>query len=148
VGKTEVTRALAQQLFGSAEMMTRIDMSEYGAQHSVARLIGAPPGYAGFDQGGILAESVRRKPYQVVLLDEIEKAHPKVWNVLLQVLDAGRLADGQGSEVDFRSVIIIIGSNIGAKNIVQKSGESSLDFAVTCVRWRRRTGSCWTSPRR
>jgi len=81
-------------------------MSEYGEQHSVARLIGAPPGYVGFDQGGMLTESVRRKPYQVVLLDEIEKAHPKVWNVLLQVLDAGRLSDGQGNEVDFRNVII------------------------------------------
>jgi len=131
VGKTEVTRALAQELFGSAEMMTRIDMSEYGEQHSVARLIGAPPGYVGFDQGGMLTESVRRKPYQVVLLDEIEKAHPKVWNVLLQVLDAGRLTDGQGNEVDFRNVIIIMTSNIGAKNIAQKIRESSLDFAVS-----------------
>lgn len=131
VGKTEVTRALAQELFGSAEMMTRIDMSEYGEQHSVARLIGAPPGYVGFDQGGLLTESVRRKPYQVVLLDEIEKAHPKVWNVLLQVLDAGRLTDVQGNEVDFRNVIIIMTSNIGAKNIAQKIRESSLDFAVS-----------------
>jgi ATP-dependent Clp protease ATP-binding subunit ClpA len=115
---------LRLNLFYEAEMMTRIDMSEYGEQHSVARLIGAPPGYVGFDQGGMLTESVRRKPYQVVLLDEIEKAHPKVWNVLLQVLDAGRLTDGQGTEVDFRNVIIIImTSNIGAKNIVQKFRE-------------------------
>ena len=91
VGKTEVTRALAQELFGSAEIMTRIDMSEYGEQHSVAGLIEYPSGYVGFDQGGMLTESVRLKQYQVVLLDEIEKAHPKVWNVLLQVLDAGRL---------------------------------------------------------
>ena len=130
VGKTEVAKALASHLFGSDELMTRIDMSEYSEQHAVARLIGAPPGYVGYDQGGALTEAVRRKPYQVILLDEIEKAHPKVWNVLLQVLDAGRLTDGQGVEVDFKNVIIIMTSNIGAKNIVQKIRKSSLDFEV------------------
>ena len=131
VGKTEVAKALAAHLFGSDKLMTRFDMSEYGEQHAVARLIGAPPGYVGYDQGGALTEAVRRKPYQVILFDEIEKAHPKVWNVLLQILDDGRLTDGQGSEVDFKNVIIIMTSNIGAKNNVQKLRQSSLDFAAS-----------------
>ncbi len=131
VGKTEVARALAAHLLGSEKMMLRFDMSEYSEQHSVARLIGAPPGYVGFDDGGALTEAVRRTPYCVVLFDEIEKAHPKVWNVLLQILEDGRLTDGQGTLVDFKNVIVIMTSNIGAKNIVQKIRQSSLDFTET-----------------
>jgi ATP-dependent Clp protease ATP-binding subunit ClpB len=115
VGKTELARALAAFLFDDEHAMTRIDMSEYMEKHSVARLIGAPPGYVGYEEGGALTESVRRRPYQVVLFDEIEKAHPDVFNVLLQVLDDGRLTDGQGRTVDFRNTIIIMTSNLGAE---------------------------------
>ncbi len=114
VGKTELAKALAEFLFDDERAMVRIDMSEYGEKHSVARLVGAPPGYIGYDQGGQLTEAVRRRPYTVVLFDEIEKAHPDVFDVLLQVLDEGRLTDGQGRTVDFRNTILILTSNLGA----------------------------------
>ena len=114
VGKTELSRALAGFLFDDDQAMVRIDMSEYMEKHSVARLIGAPPGYVGYEEGGALTEAVRRRPYQVVLFDEIEKAHPDVFNVLLQVLDDGRLTDGQGRTVDFRNTLIIMTSNLGS----------------------------------
>ncbi|MBV9293856.1 MAG: AAA family ATPase, partial [Frankiales bacterium] len=114
VGKTELAKALASYLFDDERAMVRIDMSEYGEKHSVARLVGAPPGYVGYDEGGQLTEAVRRRPYTVVLLDEVEKAHPDVFDVLLQVLDDGRLTDGQGRTVDFRNAILILTSNIGS----------------------------------
>ena len=117
VGKTELAKALAEFLFNDDSMMTRIDMSEYQERHSVSRLVGAPPGYVGYDEGGQLTEAVRRKPYSVVLLDEIEKAHPDVFNVLLQVLDDGRLTDGQGRVVSFKNAIIIMTSNIASQEI-------------------------------
>jgi ATP-dependent Clp protease ATP-binding subunit ClpB len=126
VGKTELTKALASFLFDDDTAMARIDMSEYMEKHSVARLIGAPPGYVGYEEGGALTEAVRRRPYQVVLFDEIEKAHPDVFNVLLQVLDDGRLTDGQGRTVDFRNVLIVMTSNLGSEYLVsQKEGEDS-----------------------
>jgi ATP-dependent Clp protease ATP-binding subunit ClpB len=126
VGKTELTKALASFLFDDDTAMVRLDMSEYMEKHSVSRLIGAPPGYVGYDEGGALTEAVRRRPYQVVLFDEIEKAHPDVFNVLLQVLDDGRLTDGQGRTVDFRNTLIIMTSNLGAEYLVQqKEGEDS-----------------------
>jgi ATP-dependent Clp protease ATP-binding subunit ClpB len=126
VGKTELTKALAEYLFDSENAMVRLDMSEYMEKHSVARLIGAPPGYVGYDEGGALTEAVRRRPYQVVLFDEIEKAHPDVFNVLLQVLDDGRLTDGQGRTVDFRNTLIIMTSNLGSEFLVnQPEGEDS-----------------------
>ena len=114
MGKTELAKALAEFLFDDERAMVRIDMSEYGEKHSVARLIGAPPGYVGYDAGGQLTEAVRRRPYTVVLFDEVEKAHPDVFDVLLQVLDEGRLTDGQGRTVDFRNSILILTSNLGA----------------------------------
>ncbi len=120
VGKTELAKALAEFLFNDANLMTRIDMSEYQERHSVSRLIGAPPGYVGYDEGGQLTEAVRRKPYSVVLLDEIEKAHPDVFNILLQVLDDGRLTDNKGRTVDFRNTIIIMTSNIGSHIINER----------------------------
>ena len=123
VGKTELCKALAEFLFDSDEAIVRIDMSEFMEQHSVARLIGAPPGYVGYEEGGYLTESVRRKPYSVVLLDEVEKAHKDVFNVLLQVLDDGRLTDGQGRTVDFRNTVIIMTSNLGSDVIQQLAGE-------------------------
>jgi ATP-dependent Clp protease ATP-binding subunit ClpB len=122
VGKTELAKALAQYLFDDESMMTRIDMSEYQEKHTVSRLVGAPPGYVGYDEGGQLTESVRRKPYSVVLLDEIEKAHPDVWNVLLQVLDDGRLTDNKGRVVNFKNTIIIMTSNIGS-HLIQEAFE-------------------------
>jgi ATP-dependent Clp protease ATP-binding subunit ClpB len=126
VGKTELTKALAAFLFDDETALIRIDMSEYMEKHSVARLIGAPPGYVGYDEGGALTEAVRRRPYQVVLFDEIEKAHPDVFNVLLQVLDDGRLTDGQGRTVDFRNTLIVMTSNLGAEYLVaQADGEDS-----------------------
>jgi ATP-dependent Clp protease ATP-binding subunit ClpB len=126
VGKTELTKALAAYLFDDETAMVRIDMSEYMEKHSVARLIGAPPGYVGYDEGGALTEAVRRRPYQVVLFDEIEKAHPDVFNVLLQVLDDGRLTDGQGRTVDFRNTLIIMTSNLGSDFLVnQPEGEDT-----------------------
>ena len=123
VGKTELAKALAEYLFDDESMMTRIDMSEYQEKHTVSRLVGAPPGYVGYDEGGQLTEAVRRKPYSVVLLDEIEKAHPDVWNVLLQVLDDGRLTDNKGRVVNFKNTIIIMTSNIGS-HIIQEAFES------------------------
>src|SRR5450432_3228305 len=126
VGKTELTKALAEYLFDDETAMVRLDMSEYMEKHSVSRLIGAPPGYVGYDEGGALTEAVRRRPYQVVLFDEIEKAHPDVFNVLLQVLDDGRLTDGQGHQVDFRNTIIVMTSNLGADYLVnQPDGEDT-----------------------
>ena len=123
VGKTELTKALASFLFDTEEAMVRIDMSEFMEKHSVARLIGAPPGYVGYEEGGYLTEAVRRKPYSVILLDEVEKAHPEVFNVLLQVLDDGRLTDGQGRTVDFRNTVIVMTSNLGSQLIQELSGE-------------------------
>ena len=117
VGKTELAKALAEALFNDENMMTRIDMSEYQERHSVSRLVGAPPGYVGYDEGGQLTEAVRRKPYSVILLDEIEKAHPDVFNILLQVLDDGRLTDNKGRTVDFKNTILIMTSNVGAEVI-------------------------------
>ena len=128
VGKTELTKALAEFLFDDERAMIRIDMSEYMEKHSVARLIGAPPGYVGYEEGGYLTESVRRKPYSVILFDEIEKAHPDVFNVLLQILDDGRLTDGQGRTVDFKNTVIIMTSNIGSKTILELS-EQGKDFS-------------------
>jgi ATP-dependent Clp protease ATP-binding subunit ClpB len=122
VGKTELTKALAAFLFDTEEAMVRIDMSEFMEKHSVARLIGAPPGYVGYEEGGYLTEAVRRKPYSVVLLDEVEKAHPDVFNVLLQVLDDGRLTDGQGRTVDFRNTVIIMTSNLASDQIRELAG--------------------------
>ena len=123
VGKTELTKALAEFLFDSDHMMIRIDMSEFMEKHSVARLIGAPPGYVGYEEGGYLTEAVRRKPYSVILLDEIEKAHPDVFNVLLQVLDDGRMTDGQGRTVDFKNTVIVMTSNLGSHKIQQLTDE-------------------------
>ena len=118
VGKTELTKALADYLFNDESAMTRLDMSEYMEKHSVSRMLGAPPGYVGYEQGGSLTESVRRKPFQIILLDEIEKAHPDVYNVLLQILDDGRLTDGQGRTVDFTNVVFIMTSNLGAQYLI------------------------------
>jgi ATP-dependent Clp protease ATP-binding subunit ClpB len=124
VGKTELTKALAEFLFSDESAITRIDMSEYMEKHAVSRLIGAPPGYVGYDEGGGLTEAVRRRPYQVVLFDEVEKAHPDVFNVLLQVLDDGRLTDGQGRTVDFRNTLIVMTSNLGSEYLAgQEDGE-------------------------
>lgn len=119
VGKTELAKALADFLFDDERAMVRIDMSEYGEKHSVARLVGAPPGYVGYEEGGQLTEAVRRRPYSVVLLDEVEKAHPEVFDILLQVLDDGRLTDGQGRTVDFRNTILILTSNLGSQYLVE-----------------------------
>jgi len=126
VGKTELTKALAEFLFDDEAAITRLDMSEYMEKHSVSRMIGAPPGYVGYDEGGALTEAVRRRPYQVVLFDEVEKAHPDVFNVLLQVLDDGRLTDGQGRTVDFRNTLIIMTSNLGSEFLAaQGEGEET-----------------------
>ena len=115
VGKTEVAKALAEQLFDDESKIIRIDMSEYMEKHSVSRLIGAPPGYVGYDEGGQLTEAVRRKPYSIVLLDEVEKAHPDVFNILLQILDDGRITDNKGVTVDFKNTLIIMTSNLGSQ---------------------------------
>jgi ATP-dependent Clp protease ATP-binding subunit ClpB len=125
VGKTELTKALAEFLFDTEEAIIRLDMSEFMEKHSVARLIGAPPGYVGYEEGGYLTEAVRRKPYSVILFDEVEKAHPDVFNVLLQVLDDGRLTDGQGRTVDFRNTVIIMTSNLGSQQIQELAGEAN-----------------------
>src|SRR5687768_11192267 len=125
VGKTELTKALAEFLFDSSDAMVRIDMSEFMEKHSVARLIGAPPGYVGYEEGGYLTEAVRRRPFSVILLDEVEKAHPDVFNILLQVLDDGRLTDGQGRTVDFRNTVIIMTSNLGSQMIQEMGGDDS-----------------------
>jgi ATP-dependent Clp protease ATP-binding subunit ClpC len=128
VGKTELARTLAEFLFGDEDSMVRIDMSEYMEKHAVSRLVGSPPGYIGYDEGGQLTEAVRRKPYCVLLLDEIEKAHPDVFNILLQILEDGRLTDSQGRTVDFRHAIVIMTSNIGAQEIARNT---PLGFAVS-----------------
>ncbi|MGA1033206.1 MAG: AAA family ATPase, partial [Aquiluna sp.] len=125
VGKTELAKSLAEFLFDDEKSMVRIDMSEYGEKHSVSRLIGAPPGYVGYDEGGQLTEAIRRRPYSVVLLDEIEKAHPEVFDILLQVLDDGRLTDGQGRTVDFRNVILIMTSNLGSQFLIAEDLEEA-----------------------
>jgi len=127
VGKTELTKALANFLFDTDDAMVRLDMSEFMEKHSVARLIGAPPGYVGYDEGGYLTEAVRRRPYSVILLDEVEKAHPDVFNVLLQVLDDGRLTDGQGRTVDFRNTVIVMTSNLGSQRIQELAGDENYD---------------------
>ena len=121
VGKTELARTLAEFLFGDEDAMIQVDMSEYMEKHAVSRLVGSPPGYVGYDEGGQLTEAVRRKPYSVVLLDEIEKAHPDVFNILLQMLEEGRLTDAQGRQVDFKNTIVIMTSNIGASSIAKNS---------------------------
>jgi ATP-dependent Clp protease ATP-binding subunit ClpB len=135
VGKTETARALAEFLFDDEQAMVRIDMSEYMERHAVARLIGAPPGYVGFDEGGQLTEAVRRRPYAVVLFDEIEKAHPDVFNVLLQVLDDGRLTDSKGRTVDFKNTVLIMTSNIGGSQLATAwaEGEEGFEDAKTRV---------------
>lgn len=127
VGKTELTKSLADFLFDTTDAIVRIDMSEFMEKHSVSRLVGAPPGYVGYEQGGYLTEAVRRKPYSVVLLDEVEKAHPDVFNILLQVLDDGRLTDGQGRTVDFKNTVIVMTSNLGSQVIQEKAGKASYD---------------------
>ena len=121
VGKTELAKSLAEFLFDDERAMVRIDMSEYSEKHSVARLVGAPPGYIGYEEGGQLTEAVRRRPYAVVLLDEVEKAHSEVFDILLQVLDDGRLTDGQGRTVDFRNVILILTSNLGSQYLADQT---------------------------
>ena len=128
VGKTELARSLAATLFNDEHAMVRIDMSEYMESHAVSRLIGSPPGYVGYEQGGQLTESVRRRPYSVILFDEIEKAHPEVFNVLLQVLDDGRLTDGQGRTVDFSNAIIIMTSNLGSVLITEWDGKDEAEL--------------------
>jgi ATP-dependent Clp protease ATP-binding subunit ClpB len=133
VGKTELCKALAEFLFDTVDAMVRIDMSEFMEKHSVARLIGAPPGYVGYEEGGYLTELVRRKPYSVILMDEIEKAHPDVFNVLLQVLDDGRLTDGQGRTVDFRNTVIVMTSNLGSSVIQEMAGEENYAAMKTAV---------------
>ncbi len=127
VGKTELAKTLAAYLFDDENAMTRIDMSEYQERHSVSRLVGAPPGYVGYDEGGQLTEAVRRRPYSVVLLDEIEKAHPDTFNILLQVLDEGRLTDNKGRVADFKNTIIIMTSNMGS-HIIQEKFENNKDI--------------------
>ncbi len=133
VGKTELTKALADFLFDTDEAMVRLDMSEFMEKHSVARLIGAPPGYVGYEEGGYLTEAVRRRPYSVILLDEVEKAHPDVFNVLLQVLDDGRLTDGQGRTVDFRNAVIVMTSNLGSQLIQEMAGEENYDAMKNAI---------------
>ena len=125
MGKTELGKALASELFDSEDAMVRIDMSEYMEKHSVSRLIGAPPGYVGFEDGGQLTEAVRRRPYAVILFDEVEKAHPDVFNVMLQILDDGRATDSQGRTVDFTNTVLILTSNIGSQSIIELGGDDS-----------------------
>ena len=129
MGKTELARALAEFLFDDEHALVRIDMSEYMEQHAVSRLIGAPPGYVGYEEGGQLTEAVRRRPYSVVLFDEIEKAHQDVFNILLQIMDDGRLTDGQGRTVDFRNTVIIMTSNIGSSYLQAENMRTADDFA-------------------
>ena len=133
VGKTELTKALAEFLFDTEDAMVRIDMSEFMEKHSVARLVGAPPGYVGYEEGGYLTEAIRRKPYSVILLDEVEKAHPDVFNILLQVLDDGRLTDGQGRTVDFRNTVVVMTSNLGSQQIQEMAGEENYDDMKSAV---------------
>ncbi|HTY53877.1 MAG TPA: AAA family ATPase, partial [Candidatus Binataceae bacterium] len=134
VGKTELTKALAEFLFDDDTAMVRVDMSEFMEKHSVARLIGAPPGYVGYEEGGVLTEAVRRRPYQVILFDEVEKAHHDVFNVLLQVLDDGRLTDGQGRTVDFRNTVIILTSNLGTEFLVGEETPATRAQVMQAVR--------------
>ena len=143
VGKTELAKALAEFLFDDETMMTRIDMSEYQEKHSVSRLVGAPPGYVGYDEGGQLTEAIRRKPYSVVLFDEIEKAHPDVFNILLQVLDDGRLTDNKGRVVNFKNTIIIMTSNMGSSYIQSQMEKlhGSNKEEITAVNFRNEEGS-------
>jgi ATP-dependent Clp protease ATP-binding subunit ClpB len=133
VGKTELARTLAQQLFDDEDAMVRLDMSEYQERHTVSRLVGAPPGYVGFDEGGQLTEAVRRRPYRVVLFDEIEKAHPDVFNLLLQILDDGRLTDGHGRTVDFKNTVIIMTSNLGSRHLQGLEGKDPAAFEMARV---------------
>jgi len=133
VGKTELTKALAAFLFDTEDALIRVDMSEFMEKHSVARLIGAPPGYVGYEEGGYLTEAVRRKPYSVILLDEVEKAHPDVFNVLLQVLDDGRLTDGHGRTVDFRNTVLVMTSNLGSQQIQKMAGDENYDAMKAAV---------------
>src|SRR5205823_4617802 len=133
VGKTETARALAEFLFDDERAMVRIDMSEYMEKHAVVRLIGAPPGYVGYEEGGALTEAVRRRPYQVILFDEVEKAHPDVFNVLLQVLDDGRLTDGQGRTVDFRNTLIVLTSNLGSDALASLPDGADIEEARPAV---------------
>src|SRR5699024_4537804 len=118
VGKTELSKALAEAMFGTESALIRVDMSEYMEKHSVSKMIGSPPGYVGYDEGGQLSEKVRRNPYSVILFDEVEKAHPDVFNILLQVLDDGHITDAQGRKIDFKNTVIIMTSNAGAANII------------------------------
>jgi ATP-dependent Clp protease ATP-binding subunit ClpB len=133
VGKTELTKALASFMFDSDDAMVRIDMSEFMEKHSVSRLVGAPPGYVGYEEGGTLTEAVRRRPYSVILLDEVEKAHPDVFNILLQVLDDGRLTDGQGRTVDFRNTVIVMTSNLASDRIQEMHAEADYDAMKSAV---------------
>jgi ATP-dependent Clp protease ATP-binding subunit ClpB len=126
VGKTELARALAEFLFDDEQAMVRLDMSEYMEKHTVSRLIGAPPGYVGYEEGGQLTEPVRRRPYCVILFDEVEKAHPDVWNALLQVLDDGRLTDGQGRTVDFKNTVLIMTSNVGSEHVTRLDTDEAI----------------------
>src|SRR5215203_4400651 len=130
VGKTELARALAEFMFGSEDTLIKIDMSEFMERHNVSRLVGAPPGYVGFDEGGQLTEAVRRKSYAVILLDEIEKAHAEVFNILLQILEDGHLTDAKGRRVDFRNTVIIMTSNVGAKDLLK---DTSLGFRTVAI---------------
>lgn len=130
VGKTELAKTLAESLFDSEDNMIRIDMSEYMEKHAVSRLVGAPPGYVGYEEGGQLTEAVRRKPYSVILFDEIEKAHPDVFNILLQVLDDGRITDSQGHTVDFKNTVIIMTSNIGSRFLIENTLGGDISEAV------------------
>jgi ATP-dependent Clp protease ATP-binding subunit ClpB len=132
VGKTELSKALSEVLFNDEQAMVRIDMSEYQEKHSVSRLVGSPPGYVGYDEGGQLTEAVRRRPYSVILFDEIEKAHPDVFNILLQVLDDGRLTDNKGRTVNFKNTLIVMTSNIGS-DIIQKNFEHVTDKDVVAI---------------
>jgi ATP-dependent Clp protease ATP-binding subunit ClpC len=145
VGKTELARSLAEFLFGNEEALLRFDMSEYMERHEVAKLIGAPPGYVGYESGGKMTEMVRRKPYSVILFDEIEKAHPDIFNLLLQILEDGQVTDGQGHKVDFRNAVIIMTSNVGAENIIkgQSLGFGLDQNSVDKVEqdWKRMKGS-------
>jgi len=132
VGKTELAKALAEFLFDSEQAIVRVDMSEYMEKHAVSRLIGAPPGYVGYDEGGYLTEAVRRRPYSVILFDEIEKAHPDVFNILLQILDDGRMTDGHGRTVDFKNSLIIMTSNVGSQH-VQELGQQNREEMITRI---------------
>jgi ATP-dependent Clp protease ATP-binding subunit ClpB len=139
VGKTELARALAEFLFDDERYMVRVDMSEYMERHSVARLIGAPPGYVGYDEGGQLTEAVRRHPYSVILFDEIEKAHPDVFNALLQILDDGRLTDGKGRTVDFKNTVLIMTSNVGSQWIQELTGKDDAEMRTRVMEALRAT---------